>query len=78
LPESIRPTSSLNFKLASNTGRIVLVLVVALASVNVCDIDIISDVTIGADNEDVVLPLRLVSTMFLLDNKLDHGHEHFH
>jgi hypothetical protein len=44
---------------------------VALESVDIIDIAITSDVTIGTDNGDVVLPLRIVSTMFLLVNKVD-------
>jgi hypothetical protein len=43
----------------------------ALEAVDMIDIAITSDVTIGADNGDVVLPLRLGSTMFLLANNAD-------
>jgi hypothetical protein len=43
----------------------------ALESVDIIDIAITSDVTTGTDNGDVVLPLCLVSTISLLENKLD-------
>jgi hypothetical protein len=43
----------------------------ALEAVDMIDIAITSDVTIGADNGDVVLPLRLGSTMFLPANNAD-------